>query len=287
MHEDIFDTIDHELDDCENLECFYVTHSVAGGTGSGLGSRMFEDLADKYPKKLIHTISIFPTSENTSDTVVQPYNTILTLSRLEDFADSVMVIDNSALNKIAIENLRMDDPDFSQINKFVSSVMCSFSSPMRFPRHSYNSHTSLIAGLIPMHRLHYLISSFTPLGLQVNNFSTSSKKSNIYDIMRRLIKPQSMLSSIPNMKSSISSGSPEIKHCYISMLNILRGEIDCTQINRCVSNIRDQSLVEFVPWAPACIQTCISYKANSIKPKLQNGDENNDENKEPQSEINN
>lgn len=32
-----------------------MTHSIAGGTGSGMGSYMLELLADRYPKKLLQT----------------------------------------------------------------------------------------------------------------------------------------------------------------------------------------------------------------------------------------
>ena len=46
-------------------------HSIAGGTGSGLGSFLLERLNDRFPKKLIQTYSVFPES---SDVVVQPYN---------------------------------------------------------------------------------------------------------------------------------------------------------------------------------------------------------------------
>ena len=33
-----------------------------------------------------------------------------------------ITIDNTALNRIAVENLRLADPDFTQINKFVISI---------------------------------------------------------------------------------------------------------------------------------------------------------------------
>ena len=65
-------------------------HSIAGGTGSGLGSFLLERLNDRYPKKLIQTYSVFPNSEEVSDIVVQPYNSMLTLKRLTINADSVV-----------------------------------------------------------------------------------------------------------------------------------------------------------------------------------------------------
>ncbi len=65
-------------------------HSIAGGTGSGLGSFLLEKLNDRYPKKLIQTYSVFPNSEEVSDVVVQPYNSILSLKRLALNADCVV-----------------------------------------------------------------------------------------------------------------------------------------------------------------------------------------------------
>jgi tubulin gamma len=35
-------------------------HSIAGGTGSGMGSNILEKLTDHFPKKLIQTYSVFP-----------------------------------------------------------------------------------------------------------------------------------------------------------------------------------------------------------------------------------
>lgn len=66
-------------------------HSIAGGTGSGLGSFFLETLNDRYPKKLIQTYSVFPNNIETSDVVVQPYNSILSLKRLTENADSVVI----------------------------------------------------------------------------------------------------------------------------------------------------------------------------------------------------
>lgn len=66
-------------------------HSIAGGTGSGLGSFLLEAMNDRYPKKLIQTYSVFPNNNETSDVVVQPYNSVLSLKRLTENADSVVI----------------------------------------------------------------------------------------------------------------------------------------------------------------------------------------------------
>lgn len=94
-------------------------HSIAGGTGSGLGSYLLERLNDRFPKKLIQTYSVFPES---SDVVVQPYNSLLATKRLVNNADSVVVLDNAALTRIAADRLHIQDPSFVQTNQLVSLI---------------------------------------------------------------------------------------------------------------------------------------------------------------------
>nr|XP_015090549.1 tubulin gamma-2 chain [Vicugna pacos] len=120
IHEDIFDIIDREADGSDSLEGFVLCHSIAGGTGSGLGSYLLERLNDRYPKKLVQTYSVFPNQDEMSDVVVQPYNSLLTLKRLTQNADCVVVLDNTALNRIATDRLHIQNPSFSQINQLVS-----------------------------------------------------------------------------------------------------------------------------------------------------------------------
>ncbi len=62
-------------------------HSIAGGTGSGLGSFILERMNDRFPKKLVQTYSVFPDG---GDVVVNPYNSLLAMRRLTQNADSVV-----------------------------------------------------------------------------------------------------------------------------------------------------------------------------------------------------
>ena len=65
-------------------------HSIAGGTGSGLGSYLLERMNDRYPKKLIQTYSVFPETAAGGGVVVNPYNSLLAMRRLTQNADSVV-----------------------------------------------------------------------------------------------------------------------------------------------------------------------------------------------------
>lgn len=104
-------------------------HSIAGGTGSGLGSFLLERLNDKFPKKLIQTYSVFPNQQD-GDVVVQPYNSLLALKRLVNHADSVVVLDNGALSRLTADKMHLGDPSlkpaqsFDQANQLVSCGRC-------------------------------------------------------------------------------------------------------------------------------------------------------------------
>ena len=57
---EILDMVMREADNSDSLEGFILSHSIAGGTGSGMGSYLLEQLNDQFPKKLIQTYSVFP-----------------------------------------------------------------------------------------------------------------------------------------------------------------------------------------------------------------------------------
>ena len=51
---------DREVGYCDSLEGFTLCHSIAGGTGCGLGSWLLEQLNERFPKKLVQTYRYSP-----------------------------------------------------------------------------------------------------------------------------------------------------------------------------------------------------------------------------------
>lgn len=94
--------------------------------------------------QFLHACSVFPNQNETaaSDVVVQPYNSLLTLKRLTLNADAVVVLDNTALNRIAVERLHISNPSFSETNSLVSTVMAASTATLRYPGDSPLTHRS-------------------------------------------------------------------------------------------------------------------------------------------------
>ncbi|KAI0984212.1 hypothetical protein GJ496_002549 [Pomphorhynchus laevis] len=255
LYEEIADIIDREVDNADSLEGFVICHSIAGGTGSGMGSYLLERLNDQFQKKLIQTYSVFPIQNEASDVIVQPYNSLLTLKRLTQKADCVVVLDNDSLNRIAAERLHISNPSFSQINQLVSTIMSASTSTLRYPGYINNDLISLVASLIPSPRLHFLISSYTPLTAEC--CQSEVRKTSVLDVMRRLLQPKNVMVSISRQK--------DFSHRYISILNIIQGEVDPSQVHRSLMRIRERNLSQFIQWAPAGIQVALSKKSPYIQ----------------------
>ena len=82
-----------------------------------------------------------------SDVVVQPYNSLLTLKRLAKSADCTVVLDNTALNRIAVDRLRIENPSFSQINELVSTIMSVSTTTLRYPSYMNNGQSTLLRAI--------------------------------------------------------------------------------------------------------------------------------------------
>jgi len=251
VQENLFDIIEREAENGDSLEGFVLTHSIAGGTGSGMGSYLLENLNDRFPKKLIQTYSVFPNQNpgGDSDVIVQPYNSILTMKRLTLYADCVVVLDNTALNRIVTDNLHIASPTVEQMNGLVSTVMAASTATLRYPGYMNNDLMSMLASLIPTPRCHFVCTGYTPTTLDTSNIPSQVQKTSVHDVMRRLLMPKNMMVSVP-MKTG----------CYISLLNLIQGDVDPTQVHRSLERIRERS-PPFIPWGPASIQVILSKKS--------------------------
>ena len=252
VEDEIMDMIEREADGSDSLEGFMIIHSINGGTGSGFGSYLMEKLNENFPKKLIQAYSVFPNMSGDSGVVVTPYNSILTLKRLILNSDSVIVLDNGALYNIATERIKLESPSMSQVNSLISTIMCSSTTTLRYPGYMNNDMISLIAPLVPTPRCHFLMTGYTPITL--DNNKTLVRKTTVLDVMRRLLQSKNIM---------VSGGAK--KGLYISILNIIQGEVDPTQIHQALQKIREKKLANFIPWGPGSIQVALSKKSPYIE----------------------
>ncbi|EQC39995.1 hypothetical protein SDRG_02655 [Saprolegnia diclina VS20] len=85
----------------EVVDCYrgaILLHSLAGGTGAGLGSRLLEAIRDTYPKAYILNGCIAPSL--VGDSPLQNYNALFTLRHLQTYSDAILYKDNDDVARL-------------------------------------------------------------------------------------------------------------------------------------------------------------------------------------------
>ena len=254
-----------------------------------MGSYLLENLKDAFPHKLIQTYSVFPNMIDNSDVVTQPYNSVLTLSRLTEFADSTIVLDNSALyNIVRSSTSTMESIPINHVNSLVSNVLSTSTAALRYPGYGNSDLISLISELVPSPRLHYLMTAYTPLSetITVNathstasnstpsalpdlphpsstptsmasavagmvvQTTTAVRKTSVYDVQRRLLQGKNLMASANTHRG-----------CYLSAVHIIQGEVDPAEVHSSLQRLGDQGQLRFIPWGPNSIQVLLARRS--------------------------
>jgi tubulin beta len=115
----VLDVIRKEAEGCDCLQGFQLTHSLGGGTGSGMGTLLIAKIREEYPDRIMNSFSVIP-SPKVSDTVVEPYNATLSVHQLVENTDETFCIDNEALYDICFRTLKLQSPTYGDLNHLVS-----------------------------------------------------------------------------------------------------------------------------------------------------------------------
>jgi tubulin gamma len=104
----------------------------------------------------------------------------------------------------------------------VSTVMAASTTTLRYPGYMHNDLVGIVASLIPTPRCHFLMTAYTPFTSDSVEQAKTVRKTTVLDVMRRLLQP----------KNRMVSTTPGKDSCYISILNIIQGEADPTEVRK-------------------------------------------------------
>ena len=172
----IMDVLRRQAENTDSFQGFQVLHcpsppltiestltsaALGGGTGSGLGALLLGKIREEYPDRMLATFSIFP-SPKVSNTVVEPYNAILSTHNLVENSNitccidvshhslprfqgdwrerhgirQLTIIQNEALYQICVSELKQKTPEYRDLNALIAKVMSGFTSALRVTKHA-------------------------------------------------------------------------------------------------------------------------------------------------------
>ncbi|KAF8636799.1 hypothetical protein AX17_003261 [Amanita inopinata Kibby_2008] len=235
MIDPILDIIRRQADACDALQGFQIIHSLGGGTGAGLGSLLLSKLREEFPDRMLATFSILP-SPKVSETVVEPYNALLSINQLVDNGDLTLCIDNEALYDICVRTQKLKGPTFEDLNQLIARVMCGVSTSLRFPGQLNGDLRKLGMNLIPFPRLHFLMPSYAPFydpnARSFERFSTAELTQSLFD-----------------RKNILAACDPRHGR-YLTAATIFRGKISSREAEVAVRDLQNKNSTQFVEWIP-------------------------------------
>ena len=239
----IMNTIDSAVEKTKSLQGFLITHSIGGGSGSGLGSLIIERLRQAYPKKKIFTFSVVP-SPLISDAAVEPYNAVLSLQKIRENADCAVLLDNEALFRIAKTRLQRS-PNYMDLNHIVALIMSSVTASLRFPGRLNTDLGEFVTNLVPFPGNHFLTASFAPMR---SAQSEAVVRTNFADLARETFSEDNFTAAI-----DWANG------VYLSACALFRGNVKAKEVDENMAAIRKS--LNFASYVPTGIKIGLAETA--------------------------
>uniref|UniRef100_A0A1A7Y5L4 Tubulin, epsilon 1 n=1 Tax=Iconisemion striatum TaxID=60296 RepID=A0A1A7Y5L4_9TELE len=253
--ETIVDLLRRAAEHCDYLQCFFLLHSLGGGTGSGLGTRVLSLLEEEFPDVCRIVTAVYPSAED--DVITSSYNTVLAMQELTEHADCVLPVENQSLldigNKINAMSygtklgsgvkrnnsvtsggslLSGAQKPFDAMNNIVANLLLNITSSARFEGSLNMDLNEIVMNLVPFPRLHYLVPSLTPLY-------------SLADVSIPTKRLDQMFSDAFSKDHQLIRANPK-QSLFLACALMVRGNVQVSDLRRNIERLRPS--LPFVSW---------------------------------------
>jgi len=233
--ESVLDRVRLEIEQCDAPQGFQIFHSLGGGTGSGMGTLLLLKIRDAYPDRITCTYSVYP-SPKVSDTVVEPYNAVLSSHQLLENSDETFIIDNEALYNINYNILKNNQPTYEELNSLIAQSTCGITCSLRFPGKLNGDLRKLGVNLVPFPRLHFFLISQAPL---LSKKAGAMTGLNIRELTNQAYSARNFFSNV----------KPEDGK-YMAANFTFRGNLSTQEVDDNMEKLNTKNADDFVEWIP-------------------------------------
>jgi tubulin alpha len=253
---EMIDAVDEklrQLSDCAtNVQGFVVTHSVGGGTGSGMGALLLERLMVNYRKKSKILFNIYP-SNNIANSVVAPYNALLSTHWNIDNAEVTAVLDNEAAYRICRQNLSLKKITYDNVNRLIAKTISGMTVSLRFDGESNVDMNEFQTNLVPFPRLHFMTTSFSPI---ISKAKGMNEIFSVQDTLDEAVNPANFFVDYPDFDQDVDK--------YIAIMLMFRGSARGREVTRGVEWLKKKEKCKFVDWCPTGFKIGLNDEAPAL-----------------------
>ncbi|KAJ7332099.1 hypothetical protein JRQ81_014279 [Phrynocephalus forsythii] len=240
--ENVMDVLRNECEGCDCLQGFQLAHSLGGGTGSGMGTLLINKIKEEYPDRIMNTFSVLP-SPKVSDTVVEPYNAVLSIHQLIENADETFCIDNEALYDICFRTLKLRSPTYGDLNHLVSLTMSGVTTSLRFPGQLNADLRKLAVNMVPFPRLHFFMPGFAPL---TSRGSQEYRALSVPELTQQMFDARNMMTACDPRHGR-----------YLTVACIFRGHMSTKEVDEQLLAVQTKNSSQFVEWIPNNVKVAV------------------------------
>ncbi|THH11723.1 hypothetical protein EW145_g464 [Phellinidium pouzarii] len=231
----VMDKVRRLADNCSGLQGFFVFHSFGGGTGSGFGALLLERLSTDYGKKSKLEFSVYP-SPKTSNSIVEPYNSVLTTHTTLEHSDCSFMVDNEAIYDICKKSLGIASPSFTNLNRLIAQVVSSVTASLRFDGSLNVDLNEFQTNLVPFPRIHFPLATFAPI---ISAEKAHHEQNSVADMTFSCFETGNQM-----VKCDPREGK------YMACALLYRGDVVPKDVNAAVAIIKTKRTIQFVDWCP-------------------------------------
>lgn len=175
-----------------------------------------------------------------SPIIVEPYNALLTTHYSMDYSDCNILLDNEALYDVCGNSLNVCSPIYTNLNRVISQVVSTCTASLRFVGEMNVDMIEFQTNLVPYPRIHFPLCTYSPF---IPHSTGGLGDHSTAQITQSCFTPSTQL-----VKCDPTKGK------YICCCMLYRGNIEPTEINAAIRNIKSRKDIRFVDWSPTAFK---------------------------------
>ena len=189
-----------------------------------------------------------------ASSTVEPYNSVLCFHHMLENSEVAFMVDNQAMYDLAIRNLNVERPKFSNVNRLIAQSISSVTASLRFKGDLNCDMTSFQTNLVPYPRVHFPVCSYAPFIAAEKAYHETM---TTYEITSAVFEPANML---------VSCSPASNNNRYMAVCLMYRGDVVPKDVNAAACTLKSKKTVQFVDWCTTGFKIGTNYSPPTVVP---------------------
>jgi tubulin alpha len=162
------------------------------------------------------------------------------------------MLDNEAIYDICRNNLAIERPSYTNLNRLIAQVISSLTASLRFDGSLNVDINEFQTNLVPYPRIHFMLCSYAPV---VSKEKVYHEQNSVAELTNALFEPANMMA-----KCDPRHGK------YMSCCLMYRGDIVPKDVTAAIAVIKTKRTIQFVDWCPTGFKCGINSQPPTAVP---------------------